>query len=71
VRAGFSWNIGGADEDRTHDLVIANDALSQLSYRPKRAMIATRAFSWQDAELDQSGRAAVNSARTQRLSVGD
>ncbi len=26
--------IGGADEDRTHDLVIANDALSQLSYSP-------------------------------------
>jgi hypothetical protein len=26
--------IGGAEEDRTPDLVIANDALSQLSYGP-------------------------------------
>ena len=26
--------IGGADRDRTDDLVIANDALSQLSYGP-------------------------------------
>ena len=26
--------IGGPDRDRTDDLVIANDALSQLSYRP-------------------------------------
>ena len=25
---------GGEDEDRTHDLRIANAALSQLSYRP-------------------------------------
>ena len=28
--------IGGAEEDRTPDLVIANDALSQLSYGPGR-----------------------------------
>jgi hypothetical protein len=27
-------NIGGEDEDRTHDLRIANAALSQLSYPP-------------------------------------
>ena len=27
-------NSGGADRDRTDDLVIANDALSQLSYGP-------------------------------------
>ena len=26
--------FGGADRDRTDDLVIANDALSQLSYDP-------------------------------------
>ena len=26
--------IGGADEDRTHDLRIANATLSQLSYSP-------------------------------------
>ena len=30
-----SWYMyGGAEEDRTPDLVIANDALSQLSYSP-------------------------------------
>jgi hypothetical protein len=30
------WNAadGGAERDRTADLVIANDALSQLSYSP-------------------------------------
>ncbi|BAQ68308.1 hypothetical protein NHU_01144 [Rhodovulum sulfidophilum] len=27
-------NFGGAEGDRTPDLVIANDALSQLSYGP-------------------------------------
>lgn len=32
---GF-WEFGGAREDRTPDLVIANDALSQLSYGPTR-----------------------------------
>ena len=26
---------GGEDEDRTHDLLIANQALSQLSYPPQ------------------------------------
>ena len=38
-RDGFSfsscfWDFGGAEGDRTPDLVIANDALSQLSYGP-------------------------------------
>ncbi len=28
------WGIGGAEGNRTPDLVIANDALSQLSYGP-------------------------------------
>jgi hypothetical protein len=27
---------GGADGDQTHDLVVANDALYQLSYCPDR-----------------------------------
>src|SRR5690606_11024512 len=31
---GFFLDLGGAREDRTPDLVIANDALSQLSYGP-------------------------------------
>ena len=30
-------NPGGAERDRTADLVIANDALSQLSYSPQGA----------------------------------
>ena len=30
---------GGAEEDRTPDLVIANDALSQLSYGPVTGLI--------------------------------
>jgi hypothetical protein len=37
----FIWLIsavGGAEEDRTPDLVIANDALSQLSYSPVQRM---------------------------------
>ena len=34
LRAGFCLLIGGAEGDRTPDLVIANDALSQLSYSP-------------------------------------
>jgi hypothetical protein len=29
-----SWDIGGRDRDRTGDLIVANDALSQLSYSP-------------------------------------
>lgn len=30
-----AFEFGGAEGDRTPDLVIANDALSQLSYGPK------------------------------------
>ena len=38
-----AWSIGGGDEgDRTLDLGIANAALSQLSYVPKRAKIIAR-----------------------------
>ncbi|CAI2932479.1 protein of unknown function [Aminobacter niigataensis] len=33
-------SAGGAEEDRTPDLVIANDALSQLSYSPVQRMAA-------------------------------
>jgi hypothetical protein len=29
--------VGGAEGDRTPDLLIANEALSQLSYGPRRA----------------------------------
>jgi hypothetical protein len=37
--AGFSDVVGGAEEDRTPDLRIANATLSQLSYRPNEAKI--------------------------------
>lgn len=36
--------IGGAKEDRTPDLCIANAALSQLSYRPNQAIIVACSF---------------------------
>ena len=32
--------IGGADEDRTRDLLTASQALSQLSYSPTRRKLA-------------------------------
>jgi hypothetical protein len=35
-RCGALRVFGGAEEDRTPDLRIANATLSQLSYRPKR-----------------------------------
>ena len=36
-KPGHSKDCGGAEEDRTPDLCIANAALSQLSYRPGSA----------------------------------
>ncbi len=36
VRLFVRMDIGGADQDQTGDLVVANDALYQLSYCPKR-----------------------------------
>ena len=33
---------GGAERDRTADLVIANDALSQLSYGPETGYLGAR-----------------------------
>ena len=35
-------SLGGADGDRTHDLQIANLALSQLSYCPKAQNLTTK-----------------------------
>jgi hypothetical protein len=34
TEAALAAKVGGARRDRTADLVIANDALSQLSYGP-------------------------------------
>ena len=36
--------VGGEDEDRTHDLRIANAALSQLSYPPNVGTILYHAI---------------------------
>ena len=35
IEAAKLSKIGGASRDRTDDLIVANDALSQLSYSPK------------------------------------
>ena len=40
--ADSSWNAGGANRDRTGDLLLAKQALSQLSYGPFGARILTR-----------------------------
>src|SRR6476620_5574691 len=37
-----TWAVGGAERDRTADLLIANEALSQLSYGPPNALEMTR-----------------------------
>ena len=37
---------GGAEGNRTPDLVIANDALSQLSYGPKEKSIPDKLLLW-------------------------
>jgi hypothetical protein len=33
------WNFGGADRDRTGDLLLAKQALSQLSYSPSGLLL--------------------------------
>ena len=37
--AGRVWKYGGASRARTDDLIVANDALSQLSYSPTRRRV--------------------------------
>ena len=36
--------IGGAERDRTADLLVANEALSQLSYSPTPQIVTTDPF---------------------------
>ncbi len=43
--------IGGASRDRTDDLIVANDALSQLSYSPAR---------WRVYFFDFTSRSAIS-----------
>ena len=41
----FCWDLfGGASRDRTDDLIVANDALSQLSYSPLQVGSVTQVF---------------------------
>jgi hypothetical protein len=40
--------IGGASRDRTDDLIVANDALSQLSYSP---ILRNNSFNFTSANL--------------------
>ena len=54
-KPGFECG-GGEDEDRTHDLYIANVALSQLSYPPARV----RSLATNQTFGANAGRAAVN-----------
>jgi hypothetical protein len=54
----LSSAVGGAEGDRTPDLVIANDALSQLSYSPvrrKRSCMVARVGVSSAAALHQRG----------------
>ena len=39
IKWDLSWHFGGPDRVRTDDLLDANQALSQLSYGPKRPII--------------------------------
>ncbi len=47
------WRDGGADRDRTDDILLAKQALSQLSYSPLRIIIAkTATMAKADAEIN-------------------
>ena len=49
MKLRFDWpwagEIGGPDQNRTDDLLIANETLSQLSYGPTRREVQTQALS--------------------------
>ena len=43
MRRDFNWKeIGGAERDRTAGLLVANEALSQLSYSPTTYLVYQR-----------------------------
>ena len=50
--AKLSFEVGGADRDRTDDLRLAKPALSQLSYSPG-LLTSTKCFSDQSEPQDQ------------------
>src|SRR5215471_7850575 len=47
--------FGGASRDRTDDLIVANDALSQLSYSPKHMGRSTETILPAQGDLTKSG----------------
>ena len=51
---GCVRKIGGRDRVRTCDLVVANDALSQLSYTPTGCNFLILAEEWRDAKRGES-----------------
>ena len=64
ARLAPGFLFGGAKEDRTPDLVDANDALSQLSYRPVKPCVRTYAADGNRAEdKRESYRMRVNRAK--------
>jgi hypothetical protein len=46
---------GGASRDRTDDLIVANDALSQLSYSPMQDLDWTLGYFISDPESAPNG----------------
>ncbi len=56
--------LGGAERDRTADLLVANEALSQLSYSPPPCKVTV---TWRCARSAASHSLAETLARTNRL----
>ena len=47
----FYVNNGGPDGDRTRYLLVANEALSQMSYRPKTYFRVRIVYLWKEVEF--------------------
>jgi hypothetical protein len=56
---GYLWGIGGAEGDRTPDLVNAIHALSQLSYGPVPGMAGGRRLTMPPAAIAQEALASA------------
>jgi YggT family protein len=71
--------VGGAGRDRTADLLIANEALSQLSYGPNRGRavelsaryrVGIYGAGWGESRIPQFPKDMQGDRRTKRRSVG-
>src|SRR5690554_2934599 len=56
---GWALDVGGAEEDRTPDLRIANATLSQLSYRPMQGCDSTAGEDERQAKSRRSATGAL------------